>query len=89
MANQETIINLDYPITDGHDNLIEKLTVRRAKVKDIRQMARKKDEGEQEIFLLHLLTGVLPEDLDKLDLCDYEKLGECIKQMKLGKRAKP
>lgn len=85
---EKTIITLDYPITDGHGKRIDTLYVRRAKVRDIKMMTSKKDEAEQEMFLLHLLTGVLPEDLESLDLCDYEKLSECIKKMKLGKGKK-
>lgn len=80
------IITLDYPITDGNGNTITELTVRRAKVKDIRKMQERKNEAEQEVFLLHLLTGVLPEDLEELDVSDYAKMQECVKDMVSSKK---
>lgn len=82
-----TNIQLDFPIQDGNGNTITELNVRRAKVKDIRKMQQQKNESEQEVFLLHLLTGVLPEDLDKMDISDYAKLQTVIKDMTVGKVA--
>lgn len=78
-------IQLDFPIQDGHGKTITELNVRRAKVKDIRKVQQQKNESEQEVFLLHLLTGVLPEDLDELDMSDYAKLQTVIKDMTVGK----
>lgn len=80
-------IQLDFPIHDANGYVISELNIRRAKVKDIRKMQQHKNESEQEMFLLHLLTGVLPEDLDELDISDYAKLQTAIKNMTLGKSA--
>lgn len=77
-------IKLDYPIKDGHGNEIKELTIRRAKAKDIRQMKGKTDT-ENTIILIALLTGLVPEDIDELDIADFTKVAEAIEKMQKGK----
>ncbi len=80
------VIQLDYPITLGTGELLDSLSVRRAKVKDIRRMNEKKSDDDKEIALLTALTGLVPEDLDELDISDYTKLQEVLKEMAVGKQ---
>lgn len=70
----EYTIQLDHPMQiDGQS--IHELTIRRPKVKDLRE-AEKAGAGasEQELSLFARLTGINPEDLDEMDLADYQKL---------------
>lgn len=79
-------IKLDYPIKDGHGNEVAELKVRRAKAKDIRKMKGATDI-EQTLSLLAVLTGLVPEDLDELDVADMKKAAAVIEKMQAGKSA--
>ena len=72
-----TKLALEYPITTPEGTVISELTIRRAKAKDIRKMTGK-TEVEQSMALLSALTGLVPEDLDEMDACDYNKLTKLI-----------
>lgn len=64
-------ITLKHPYTSA-DKLIEKLTMRRPQVKDVRAMNRGGgSEEEKEIRLFATLAGLVPEDMDGMDLEDY------------------
>lgn len=79
-------IKLEYPIKDGHGNEVTELKVRRAKAKDVRRMKGSTDI-EQTLSLLALLTGLVPEDLDELDVADMKKAVAVIEKMQAGKSA--
>lgn len=78
-------ITLTFPITLGTGETLDTLSVRRAKVKDIRKMNEHKNDADKEIHLLSALTGLVPEDLDNLDISDYAKLQEVMRDMAVGK----
>jgi hypothetical protein len=80
MEKQGTVeITLDYPIDTGRGR-VEKLFVRRPKVKDLRAAARfGKGPEEQETGLFAALTGLVPEDFDGMDLVDYAKLQDAFR----------
>lgn len=78
-------ITLNFPITLGTGETLDTLSVRRAKVKDIRKMSEHKNDADKEMHLLSALTGLVPEDLDNLDISDYAKLQEVMKDMAVGK----
>ncbi|MDP8172609.1 phage tail assembly protein [Pasteurella skyensis] len=80
-------IELDYPITDGEGKEIKKLEMRRAKAKDLRKMQMQKNEADQEVFLFANLTDLTLEDIDELDICDYQKVQTAFKGMTKGKSA--
>ncbi|MDG2958878.1 MULTISPECIES: phage tail assembly protein [Pasteurellaceae] len=80
-------IQLDYPIKDGEGNTVTELKMRRAKAKDMRRMSEKKTEAEQEIFMFAQLVGLVPEDIDELDIADYGKLQKAFTEMVQGKSA--
>jgi len=67
-------IKLDYPVTIDSGEISE-LNLRRPKVKDMRD-AEKAGTGDadRELALFARLTGLNPEDLEQLDLKDYQKL---------------
>jgi len=67
-------ITLKHPLTVG-GKTVDKLTMRRATVKDLRLAGRfGSDDEAKEIALLATLTGLVPEDLDGMDLADYKEL---------------
>lgn len=79
-------IDLDFPITTPGGDHITTLTIRRAKAKDIRKM-KGDTEVEQSMSLLSMLTGLVPEDLDELDIVDFQKASKVLEQMATGKSA--
>lgn len=84
----EKKITLDYPLTiDGKE--VSELTMRRAKVRDMLGANESgKNPGEVEVALFAKMVGINPEDLQDLDMCDYEKLQEAYKGF-LSSRQKP
>ncbi|MDH2927355.1 phage tail assembly protein [Lonepinella koalarum] len=81
----DIIIKLDYPIINGQGEEVTELHIRRAKAKDIRKMTGK-TEAEQSISLLAQLTGLVPEDIDELDIADFTKAATEVQKM-TGKSA--
>lgn len=80
-------IQLDYPITLGDGQKITQFTMRRAKAKDLRKIQAHKNEAEQEFLLFASLTNSTIEDIEELDLADYQKLQDAFKSMTSGKLA--
>ena len=72
--NGETTIELAYPVRLATGQLLEKVTVRRARVGDLRAVAHIASETEQGLALVSQITGLVPEDLDMLDLQDLERI---------------
>lgn len=65
-------ITLKHPFTTAAGQRIETLTMRRAKVKDLMAANRLGSSPEdQEIGLIAMLTGLVPEDVQEMDLADY------------------
>ncbi|EIJ68064.1 phage tail assembly protein [Pasteurella bettyae] len=80
----EIIVALDFPIQDGEGKTITELKIRRPKAKDIRKMKGNTDI-EQSISLLSIVTGLVPEDLDELDIADFKRAAEVVEKMQKGK----
>ena len=80
----ETTLALDFPIQDGQGNTITELKIRRPKVKDIRKMTGNTD-AEQSISLLAIVTSLVPEDLEELDIADFKRAAEVVEKMQKGK----
>lgn len=67
-------IKLKYPI-EFEGKKIEKLELRRPKVKDLRDVSQKaKDDTEKELLLFAKLTGQPVELIEELDIADYKQL---------------
>lgn len=74
-SNTPVSVPLEYPITTGAGIKVSAISMRRAKVKDLRRMADYgKDDAAQEIGLMAHLSGMTAEDFDELDAVDYRKL---------------
>lgn len=80
----ETILTLNYPIQDGQGNTLTELKIRRPKVRDMRKM-QGKTEAEQSVSLLSMVTGLVPEDIDELDISDFQAAAKIIEAMQKGK----
>ena len=80
----ETILTLNYPIQDGQGKTLTELTIRRPKVKDLRKM-QGATEVEQSINILAIVTGLVPEDIDELDMSDFQRAAKVIEDMQAGK----
>ena len=81
----DVIVALDFPIQDGEGKTITELKIRRPKVKDLRAAQSQKTEADQELFLLSKLTGLVMEDIAELDIADYQKVQNVLKEMQKGK----
>lgn len=74
-------LTLKYPFTAAGKK-IEKLTLRRPTVKDLRSVSRFGDTDEdKEIGLMATLAGMIPEDMDAMDAADYRALQDSFRDM--------
>ncbi|MCR1838660.1 phage tail assembly protein [Pasteurella caecimuris] len=80
----DVTLTLLFPITDGEGKLLNELKIRRPKVKDIRNM-KGSTEIEQSISLISIATGLVPEDIDELDIADFKRVSEVVEKMQKGK----
>ena len=71
-ANKE--IKLKYPVRLATGEMLEKVNVRRPRVGDLRAVMHISNEAEQGLLLVARVTGLVPEDLDELDLKDLEAI---------------
>lgn len=72
--NGETTVTLKYPVRLATGQTLEKVTVRRPRVGDLRAVMHIGNEVEQGLALVSRITGLIPEDLDELDLKDLEAI---------------
>ncbi|WP_286066232.1 phage tail assembly protein [Rodentibacter caecimuris] len=42
-------------------------------------------EIEQSISLISIATGLVPEDIDELDIADFKRVSEVVEKMQKGK----
>lgn len=72
--NGETTLKLKYPVRLATGQTLEKVTVRRPRVGDLRAVMHIHNEAEQGLALVARVAGLVPEDLDMLDLKDLEAI---------------
>ncbi|POP43007.1 phage tail assembly protein [Superficieibacter electus] len=73
---------LQFPFTSGAGERIEKLTLHRLKVKDMRAARRTSAKPEEwDEPLMAAMTGLVPEDLAEMDLLDYQALQKRFQAM--------
>ena len=72
--NGEITVTLKYPMRLATGQTLNKLTVRRPRVGDLRAVMHIGNEAEQGLALVSRVTGLVPEDLDMLDLKDLEAI---------------
>ena len=74
-----TTVELKYPVRLPTGETLDKLTLRRVKVGDLRVVSRIENEAEQGLAILARITGLVPEDLDLLDLEDLNALQDTFR----------
>lgn len=69
-------IVLRHPYTTAAGQRLEKLSLRRLKVKDLRTMSEQagKDEMMLEIVGISRMCNIIPEDMEEMDAADYQQL---------------
>lgn len=72
--NGETTVKLKYLVKLATGETLDKVTVRRPRVGDLRAVMHIHNEAEQGLALVARVTGLVPEDLDMLDLKDLEAI---------------
>ena len=73
-------IQLTQPITTAAGTKVQAITMRRAKVKDLRRMNDfGTSDAAQEIGMMAHLSGMPAEDFDELDAADYRKLQDTFR----------
>ncbi|HGW4609233.1 TPA: phage tail assembly protein [Enterobacter chengduensis] len=84
------IFVLQFPFTTAAGNSISQLTLKRLMVKDLKLIKKThKDPADWDEPLISRSTGLLPEDLDNMDLADYLELQKRFQQVTgLGKSNK-
>lgn len=70
----ETVVELRYPVRLATGQMLDKVAVRRPRVGDLRAVMHITGEAEQGLMLVSRVTGLVPEDLDMLDLKDLEAI---------------
>lgn len=75
-----TVVKLKYPVRLATGQMLEQVTVRRLCVGDLRAVSHLTNEAEQELALFACMTGMIPEDLDCLDLVDWKQLQETFRR---------
>ncbi len=77
-----TEIVLKHPVKLATGKTLDKIILRRPKVRDLKAAQRAWDKPEdQELALLAMLAGITPEDLEELDLADYKAVQEAFRGM--------
>ncbi len=71
-----TVVKLKYPVKLATGQMLEQVTLRRLRVGDLRAVSHLTNEAEQELALFARMTGMVPEDLDCLDLADWKQMQE-------------
>lgn len=74
-----TVVRLKYPVRLATGRLLEEVTVRRPRVGDLRAVAHIAGEAEQGLALVARVSGLVPEDLDELDLSDLNALQDVFR----------
>lgn len=76
MSNKIVNVDLDFPVQLA-DRLLDKITLRRPTMKDLRVHPIKgQDDVAGEMRHFCALTGLKLDELDQLDVSDYQKLQE-------------
>lgn len=75
-------VDLKYPITKPDGSKVASVTLRRATVGDLKAAQRQADKPEdQELALIARLAGLVPEDVELIDLADYKRIQESFREL--------
>ena len=75
-----TVVKLKYPVRLATGQMLEQVTLRRLRVGDLHAVSHLTNKAEQELTLFARMTGIIPEDLDCLDLTDWKQLQETFRR---------
>lgn len=78
-------VKLKYPVRLATGQTLTELTLRRPRVGDLRAVAHLSGDAEQELAIFARITGLVPEDLDELDLADYKQVQDWFRRSQEGK----
>ena len=79
-------VSLQYPYTTADGVGLKELSIRRLTVGDMRQVTNQHTSaGDIEVTLFARMSGLVPEDIDQMDLADYEQLKMAYQDMTAGK----
>lgn len=75
-AGDGLVVKLKYPFTTPLGVKVEELAMRRPKVRDLKIAQRANNSVDQELMLITIVSEpkLLPEDLDEMDLADYQQV---------------
>lgn len=74
------VVKLKYPVRLATGQMLDQVTLRRLCVGDLRAVSHLTNEAEQELALFARMTGIIPEDLDCLDLADWKQMQETFRR---------
>lgn len=75
-------IDLKFPIARPDGSKVASVTLRRATVGDLKAAQRQADKPEdQELALIARITGLVPEDVELIDLADYKRIQESFREL--------
>ena len=83
----DVVVKLKYPVRLPTGQLLDTVNVRRIRVGDLRAVAHIENEAEQGLAIVARITGLVPEDLDMLDLEDLNALQDTFRPAKPQKAA--
>lgn len=67
--------SLQYPYALGSGEMLNRVTLSRLKVSDIKAVRRlSENANDWDSLLIARMTGLIPEDIDNMDLVDYQQL---------------
>lgn len=77
-------VKLKYPVRLATGETLTELKLRRPRVGDLRAVAHLNSDAEQELAIFARVTGLVPEDLDELDLADYKQVQDWFRRSQEG-----
>ncbi|WP_274571262.1 phage tail assembly protein [Neisseria leonii] len=77
-------VKLKYPVRLATGQILDKVSVRRPRVGDLRAVMHITNEAGQGLMLVSRVTGLVPEDLDMLDLKDLEAVQAAFRAEESG-----
>lgn len=73
-------VKLKYPVRLATGENLTELKLCRPRVGDLRAVAHLSSDAEQELTIFARITGLVPEDLDELDLYDYKQVQDWFRR---------
>lgn len=77
-------IKLKYPFTTDAGQRVEQITLSRPKAKHLRAI-KSKNDIDQALELIAILSGMVLEDIENLDLVDFNTIAKKLGELGVGK----